>query len=95
MSILSRLFGSGGSGTPETPKQAESETYKDFVIYPEPYREGSQWRVGARIEKGSGDDLKVHQLVRADTLESQEAASAASIGKARQMIDEQGDGLFR
>ena len=44
----------------------------------------------ALIEK----DGRTHTLIRADVLEDLAAASEASIGKAKQMIDEQGDRLF-
>jgi hypothetical protein len=36
----------------------------------------------------------VHELVRADTMASLEDATAISLAKARQMIDEQGERLF-
>ncbi len=84
MSLLSRLF--GGGAKPE----AASETYEGFKITPAPAREGSRFRIGATIEK----DGKTHNLIRADMLETLEEANAASIRKAKQMIDEQGDRLF-
>jgi hypothetical protein len=33
-------------------------------------------------------------MIRADTFEDEDSAAAASLGKARQMIDEQGDRIF-
>lgn len=89
MSILSRLFGRGGAGGPSAP-EAEPETYNGYAIFPAPMREGSQWRVAARIEKGE----RTHQLIRADTMESEDVAREASLAKAKQMIDQMGDGLF-
>lgn len=85
MSILKRLFG-GGTSAPE-PK---SETYNGFTITPTPIREGSRFRISALIEK----DGKSHTLIRADVLEDLAAANEASVNKAKQMIDEQGDRLF-
>lgn len=85
MSLFSKLFG-GGGGAPEP----ESETYEGFKITPNPAREGSRFRIGATIEKGD----KTHHLIRADMLETLEDANVASIRKAKQMIDEQGDRLF-
>jgi hypothetical protein len=84
--FLSRLFGGGGSAP-----AAEPVTYKDFAIHAEPIREGDQYRISARIEK----DGREHKLIRADTISDREQAIDASIGKAKQMIDEQGDGIFR
>lgn len=90
MSLLSRLFGGGG---PPKPRHA-SETYKDFTITPDPAREGQTFRIGARIAKDIGGETKTHTLIRADTLNDEETAVAASLNKAKQLIDEQGDRLF-
>ena len=84
MSILSRLFGGGGAPEPEP------ETYQGFRIMPTPVPEGGKYRIGATIEK----DGKVHHLIRADLLDDLETANLASINKAKQMIDEQGERLF-
>lgn len=87
MPFWSRLFG----GSPaEEPASGASEEHKGFRITPKPLREGGQYRVAARIEK----DGRSHELVRADTMTSLDEAKAMSVAKARQMIDEQGDGLF-
>ncbi|KAA9010211.1 HlyU family transcriptional regulator [Histidinibacterium aquaticum] len=91
MSILSRLF---GRPRDDEPPAREPERYKDYDIYPEPVRDGSSWRIAARIVKEVDGELKEHQLVRVDTLDEETAAVDASIGKARQLIDEQGDRLF-
>jgi hypothetical protein len=84
MSILSRLFGGGSTPGPEP------TDHKGFAITPQPQREGNGWRIGALIEK----DGRTHHLIRADMLNDREAADQASVGKAKQMIDEQGDRLF-
>lgn len=86
MSLWSKLFG----GRAETPAPASSEDHKGFRITPKPIREGGQFRVAARIEKGG----RVHELIRADTMASLDEAMAISLAKARQMIDEQGERLF-
>lgn len=90
MSILSKLFGLGG----EKP-EAEPEEYKGFRIYAEPAREGSKFRIGARIEKDVDGVLASHTLIRADMLDDLETAMSSSVNKAKQMIDEQGDRIFR
>jgi hypothetical protein len=89
MSLLSRLFG-GGAAKPEP----EPETYKGFALTPTPIREGGKFRVSARIEKEVGGVAKTHVLIRADLMDTEESAVQASLGKARQMIDEQGERLF-
>ena len=86
MSWLSKIFGGGGSNAAAT----VPETYKDFSITPQPQRDANGWRIAALIEK----DGKSHTLIRADLLESFDAAAEASIRKGKQMIDEQGERLF-
>jgi hypothetical protein len=91
MSLLSRLFGGGGG--PPKPRHP-SETYKDFTITPDPAREGTTFRIRAHIAKEIGGETKTHTLIRADTLNDDEAAVAASVNKAKMLIDEQGERLF-
>jgi hypothetical protein len=90
MSLLKKLFGGGNA----TPSEQASETHQGFTITPTPVKDGGKYRIGARIEKEVGGTLKTHDLIRADTFDDLDGANTASIGKARQMIDEQGDRLF-
>ena len=89
MSLLKKLFGGGGSSEPA------GETYKDFRIIPTLQKESDGYRIAARIEKEIDGDTKIHNLIRADTIASHEDATATTIAKAKQVIDEQGDRLFR
>ena len=85
MSLLSRLFGGGGSAEPPA-----GEDYEGFKIIPEPIAEGSKFRLAARITREVDGEMKEHHLIRADTLDSKEAADSAAIAKAKQMIDQMG-----
>jgi hypothetical protein len=89
MSLLSKLF--GGKAKIKT---VEPELYKGFLIFPEPVRDGGGFRIAARIEKEIEGDIKVHNLMRVDTLMSVESANQASIDKAKVFIDQVGDGVF-
>jgi len=91
MSLLSKLFG----GKTKPPDPPVGEDYNGFTIFAEPQKEGSSYRLAARIEKLIDGETKQHALVRVDTFGDLEEAKAASIRKAHQVIDEQGDGLFR
>lgn len=91
MPIWSRLF--GGKQARE-PASAPSEEHKGFRITPKPIREGSHYRIAARIEKDVAGVPRVHDLVRADTVANPDEARALSLAKARQVIDEQGERLF-
>jgi len=93
MSLFSKLFGGGDAGGPAK-SAAKPETYKDFLIFAEPIKEGGQYRLAARIEKEVAGETRTHRLIRADTIGDATAAAEASVAKARQMIDEQGERIF-
>jgi hypothetical protein len=88
MAWFSKLFGGKSEEAAEAPSTVEE--YKGFRITPKPVRDGGQYRIAARIEKNG----RVHELIRADTMASLDEATALSAGKARQVIDEQGERVF-
>ena len=88
MSIFSRLFGK------VDPPKPEAEVYQGFQIFPEPYSDAGGYRVAARIEKEIGGELKIYQLVRADTSNDLDTATSLAVLKAKQLIDQMGDQLF-
>jgi hypothetical protein len=90
MSLLSRLFG-GGKTAEAAP---EFETYAGMRIYAEPQREGSDYRLCARIEQDVDGETREQLVIRADTFGSADDAAKASVTKAKQVIDEQGENLF-
>ncbi|WP_103332884.1 HlyU family transcriptional regulator [Pseudotabrizicola formosa] len=90
-SFLSRLF---GASTTEPAKPADPILHNDFRIFPDPIKEGSTFRIAARVEKTFDTGVKTHQLIRADTRATLEEATEASVAKAKQAIDQLGDTLF-
>ena len=84
MSFLKKLF---GSKEPEAPK---SEEYNGFQITPQPMDANPGYRICALIEK----DGRSHTLIRADTLNDIDSAREASVDKAKQMIDQQGERIL-
>jgi hypothetical protein len=94
MSLLSRLF-RGKAGHDAAAPAGPGEDYHGCRITPTPIKEGGQYRIAARIEKVQGDQTLRHDLIRADTVASLEEATNLSLAKARQVIDQLGDGLFR
>ena len=91
MPFLSKLFGGG----PARKSEEEQEIYKDFRIVVDPIREAGGFRVAARIEKEVDGEILSFQLIRADVCRSESQAREVSSAKARQVIDEQGERLFR
>jgi len=93
MSILSRLFGGGGAKRDALGFPAED--YNGYSITPVPQEDEGGYRVAARIEKEIGGEVQVHHLLRADVLRDRDEAAAVSLRKAKQVIDEQGERIFR
>jgi hypothetical protein len=91
MSLLSKLF--GGKATAKV-KYIDPELYKEFLIFPEPVRADGGFRIAARIEKEIDGEVKLHNMMRVDTLPSEAEANQASINKAKVFIDQMGDGVF-
>lgn len=90
MSFLKKLFGGGGGSAPSAP----AEAHNGFTIFAEPVKDAGAWRLAARIEKEIGGEIKMHQMMRADTLQSHEDAVKASLNKAKMLIDQQGESIF-
>ena len=90
MALFSKLFGGGSSSKDE----AEPITYKGYRIFAEPVKEGSSYRLAARIELETADGTKTHDVIRADTFGSLEEATDFSVAKCKQLIDQMGERLF-
>ncbi|WP_201829819.1 HlyU family transcriptional regulator [Microvirga zambiensis] len=97
-SILKDLWNrfAGGSGAGEQAEPAaEAVEYKGFRIRPEPYSSKGGYQTAGIIEKDYEAGTKEHRFVRAETHPSKDDAVSFSVTKAKQIIDEQGDRLFR
>lgn len=94
MSFLKKLFGGGVSKDVAAEKTAQPVEYKGYQITPCPIPEGGQFRISARIDGLVNGEPKSHTLIRADVLRDPGEAAEASVGKAKQMIDQMGDQIF-
>ena len=92
MDALRGLFGSGGESGG---KPAEPVDYNGYRITPAPQRQASGWNTAGVIAKTFPEGVKEHKFIRVDTHTSKDDAVAFSITKAQQIIDEQGDRIFR
>ena len=100
MSILKKLFGGGGTrggNGASPPMTVVAEQVIDGVeVEAAPMPEGSgQYRLCALLSKEIGGEVKTHKLIRADVFPSRDDAVEAAFRKARRVIEEQGDALFR
>jgi len=96
MSFLKKLFG-GGSDTNADggDKVFGEENYKGFLIKAIEMKAGSELQLAGTIEKDIGGDLKTYRFVRADRMSSRDDLVMLALSKGRQIIDEQGEGIFR
>ena len=91
MDALRNLFRGGGGGD----GAASAVEYHGYRITPAPQRQGSGWNTAGVITKEFPDGVKEHSFIRVDTHASKDDAISFSIIKAQQIIDEQGDRIFR
>jgi hypothetical protein len=92
MDALRNLFGAGGEAGG---KAADTVEYHGYRITPAPQRQASGWNTAGLITKEFPEGVKEHKFIRVDTHTSKDDAVAFSITKAQQIIDEQGDRIFR
>jgi hypothetical protein len=92
--LWTRLTG-GGEPSQESEPAAEAVEYKGFRIRPAPYPAKGQFQTAGVIEKDFETGTKEHRFVRAETHPSKDDAAAFALAKGKQIIDEQGDRVFR
>jgi hypothetical protein len=92
MSILSALFGRGSAT--KAAKEAEPVEYKGFVIIAAPFANNGHFQTAGTIARDIGGVRREHRFIRADACASYEDAVNFTVGKARQIIDLQGEKIF-
>lgn len=91
---LGRLTGERADAEPEATSGPPVE-YNGYRIRPAPYRNGSAYQTAGTIEKDFPDGTKEHRFIRADTHASLDDAMAFALSKGRQIVDQEGDRMFR
>ena len=92
--FFSRLFRSRGDALPQE-DPSEFLDYKGFQIRPQPRREESAWHVAGTIRKETEEGPRAHYFIRADSAASRDAALELTVMKAKQMIDLEGERIFK
>ena len=96
MSFWKNLFGGASSNAePAGDKVLGEEGYKGFLIKAIEMKAGSELQLAGTIEKDVGGELRTYRFVRADRMTSRDDLIALALAKGRQIIDEQGEGIFR
>ena len=91
--FFKRLFGSAANQN-EPPSGEPDEVYKDVEVFARPVKEESQWRIAGMLKKTIGGETVERRFMRADLLPDEGSAKSATLGKARLIIDQNGDSLW-
>ena len=91
--LAARLFGASPAEPGEVPMDAVE--YRGYRIRPAPYRSNGQFQTAGTIEKDFPDGVKEHRFVRAETHAAREDAASFAVSKGKQIIDQQGDRIFK
>jgi hypothetical protein len=96
MSFFRKLFGGGSaSAEPAGDKVMGEESYKGFAIKAIEMKAGGELQLAGLIEKEIGGELKTYRYIRAERMTSREDLVALALMKGRQIIDEQGEQIYR
>jgi hypothetical protein len=92
---LGGLLGGRSDGDKADVPAAPTAEYKGYRIVAAPAKEGSQFRIAGTIEKDTPDGVKRHQFIRADIYANWDDAVAVTTSKAKQIIDQLDDRMFK
>lgn len=92
--VFGKLFGGAKAGGADAAEAAEAIEYEGFTIVAAPLKEGSQYKTAGSISREVEGELKTASFIRADNHADRQSAITHSEGKARQIIDEQGNAMF-
>lgn len=96
MSFWKNLFGGGAAkDEPAGDKVMEQESYKGFVIKAIEMKVGGELQLAGLIEKDVGGEPKSYRYIRAERMASRDDLIPLALAKGRQIIDEQGEQVFR
>ncbi len=94
MSFFKALFGIRTKEKEGPPRVIGEEEYKGFEIRALESKVNAEFQLLGEIEKEIDGEVRVKAFIRADRLASSAQAAEVSLAKGRQIIDEQGEGLF-
>ena len=95
LGFLKNVLGGGGGEREREREGADPVEHQGFTIVAAPRKASGGWSTEGHIRKVVDGETKEVHFIRADTSTSREAAVTLSVSKARKIIDEQGDRVFR
>lgn len=90
-----RGLGREGGEKSEGASKHEAVEYNGFTIVATPRKAPGGWTTEGVISKAAGESTRSERFIRADMLMSEEEAVNYSVMKAKKIIDEQGEQLFK
>lgn len=90
-----RALISGKAFKADSATNAEPVSYAGYTIVATPRKVAAGWTTEGNISKEIGGTLKSQHFIRVDTHGDRNDAISLSIQKAKKIIDEQGDALFK
>ena len=92
---LGGLFGGRSDGDKADTSAVPAAEYKGYRIIAAPFKARDQFQIAGAIEKDAPDGVKRHEFIRADTYANWDDAVVFATSKAKQIIDQQGDHIFK
>lgn len=98
--LFSKLAGGGeaandGGGADQPAKVAKEVEHEGFIIRATPYKEAGQFQLCGVIAKEVGGEMKEHRFIRAERFPSMEDAVDMTITKGKQIVDQNGERVFK
>ena len=90
-----RRLGGDDAGATSGEPAFEAVEYKGYRIRPAPYAASGGFQTAGVIQKDAGEGVQEHRFIRAETHPSLDEAVAFATAKGKQIIDQQGDAVFR
>lgn len=95
--FFSKLMGAfSGSGGEANAGGGNEQIQKigEYTVYATPRKEGAQYRLAGRIEHEANGEKLTRTFVRADLFSSETDTVETTFRKAKQIIEQHGQGLF-
>ncbi len=95
MSFLKSLFGGRQQAEDKPAGPVKSIEHNGFTIHATPYQEGGQYQLCGIIEKVVDGEAKSYRFIRADRFPGQAEAADFTLTKGQQIVDMEGERIFR
>jgi hypothetical protein len=87
-------FSGGGADAGTGGGNEQMQKIGEYTVYATPKKEGAQYRLAGRIEHEVNGETLIRNFVRADLFSSETDTVETTFRKAKQIIEQHGQGLF-